>query len=155
MSNTTTRTAESRQSVTAEELLALAGIEVMGRHDLVAPDDMHLIVHTVMELLHDHGEDLDQHGEQLRRRYESFACELRDSGLLSDADDQRARAERQQRLGELAEKRGNVPGAIVFYELAVRSWPAIGCKHKLASLRGHAGTAKGHAGTAVGRRRGD
>lgn len=105
--------------------------------ELVPPDDLQLIVRTLMELLKAHREDLDSYGPGLRRRYEAFACALRNSGFrFHETKDRKHRAEDLRRLGELAEVHGNAAGAIAYYTLAIRSWPAVGCGRALARLRG-------------------
>lgn len=139
----------------AAELLALIGATPDDLEDdspQLEPDaELRLIVSALMEVLADRRELLDKFGGDLRRRYELFRCAVEESGFGIDTTaEQKARAEKQRRLGELAEKRGNVDAAIFFYELALRSWSAIGCRRRLEWLRRH-GVIDGTAGsTATG-----
>ena len=124
----------------ADDLARMAGIELQRQaQPPVRPDpELRVIVAALMELLDDRRELLDKFGGDLRNRYEFFRCALEESGFSIDTTTERkARAESQRHLGELAEKRGNVDAAIAFYELALRSWPEIGCRRRLAWLRRH------------------
>lgn len=106
------------------------------RLELAPPEDLQLIVSTLMELLKVHREELNSYGPTLRRRYEEFACALRNSGFhFHETKDRKARASDLRRLGELAERHGNAAGAIAFYTLAIRSWPGVGCVRALERLR--------------------
>lgn len=103
---------------------------------LVPPDDLRLIVTTLMELLKARRSELDAYGPGVRRRYEVFACALRTSGFaFNETKDRQQRARDLRRLGELAAHGGNVAGAIACYELALRSWPAAGCRRALERLK--------------------
>lgn len=105
------------------------------RLELAPPEDLQLIVATLMELLKSHREELNSYGPTLRRRYEEFACALRNSGFrFHETKDRKARASNLRRLGELAERHGNAAGAIAFYTLAIRSWPGVGCVRALERL---------------------
>lgn len=73
----------------------------------------------------------------LKRRYESFRCALELAGL---AQGHRARAQRasaHRRLGELAERRGDLMAALMHYELAVRSRKDVGCQRQLQQMRAY------------------
>jgi hypothetical protein len=107
------------------------------RPQLVPDADLRLVVATLMELLKDRRGLFDAHGRHLRLSYEAFACALRNSGFqVGEFQDRQARARTQRRLGELAEQRGDIAGAIAFYELALRSYADVGCRRLLERLRG-------------------
>ncbi len=126
-----------RRPMNAAELRRMAGLPpAQTSPQLVPPDDVRLILRALMELLQSRRQDLDNYRKGLRERYERFACTLRESGFdFTEVEDRQARADRQRRLGELAEASGNVDGAIAFYELALRSWSAIGCRRRLERLK--------------------
>lgn len=89
-----------------------------------------------MEILFAQRNKLNEYGVGLRDVYDDFRQALRYSGFqLTETRDRKARAQEQRRLGELADALGNVPGAIAFYELALTSWPQIGCRRRLDQLR--------------------
>jgi len=103
---------------------------------LVPDADLRLVVETLMELLKDRRALFDAHGRWVRRSYEAFACALRNSGFrIAEFQQRKARALAQRRLGELAEARGHVAGAIAFYALALRSGRDVGCRRALARLQ--------------------
>lgn len=130
-----------RRPTSAEDLLRKAGIEPTDVLPTTAsaPDaELRLVIAALMELLEERRERLDQFGGDLRRRYEVFRCALEESGFALDTTTERKnRAHAQRKLGELAERRGNVDAALFFYELALRSWPEIGCRRRLEWLRRH------------------
>jgi hypothetical protein len=89
-----------------------------------------------MEILFAQRNKLNEYGVGLRDVYDDFRQALRYSGFqLTETRDRKTRAQEQRRLGELADALGNVPGAIAFYELALTSWPQIGCRRRLDQLR--------------------
>ena len=89
-----------------------------------------------MEILFAQRDKLNEYGMGLRDVYDDFRQALRYSGFqLTETLDRKTRAQQQRRLGELADALGNVPGAIAFYELALTSWPQIGCRRRLDQLR--------------------
>lgn len=137
MTDRRTLKAVRRQPMDAHQLLEMAAVQHRPEPpQLVPPDDVRLILTTLMELLQEHRGELHKVGRGLKNQYEVFACALRDSGFRFDeTEDRQARAERQRRIGERAEARGNVDGAIVFYELALQSWSEIGCRRRVTALK--------------------
>jgi hypothetical protein len=100
------------------------------------PEDLRLVLATLMEILFAQRDKLNEYGMGLRDVYDDFRQALRYSGFhLTETLDRKTRAQEQRRLGELADALGNVPGAIAFYELALTSWPQIGCRRRLDQLR--------------------
>jgi hypothetical protein len=88
-----------------------------------------------MELLLDARDSLSSN-VWLREAYEEFALELSRSGFrINERATREQRAADQRRLGALAEARGDIAGAIVFYDLAMRSWPDLACAVRLDHLR--------------------
>src|SRR4051812_44958582 len=124
---------DARRPMTAAELRAMAGLPPAAARLAVVPDeDLRAVVTALMEILHDARDGLHQYGAGLRMAYERFAYELRRSGFRVDVVASRhARAAAQRRLGELAEARGNVALAMAFYDLALGSWPEVGCRRRL------------------------
>jgi hypothetical protein len=113
-----------------------AAVVTNGAPDARSPEDLRLVVATLMELLSSERDRLSQYGAGLRDSYDEFAGALRRSGFrVNERRDRKIRAQEQRRLGELADALGNVSGAIAFYELALGSWPEIGCRRRMEQLR--------------------
>jgi hypothetical protein len=113
----------------ADRLVEPAGAIVLG------PEDLQIVVKTLMELLLDARDSLSSN-VWLREAYEEFALELSRSGFrINERTTREQRAADQRRLGELAEARGDIAGAIVFYDLAMRSWPDLASAVRLDYLR--------------------
>lgn len=70
----------------------------------------------------------------LARRFDLFRADLFRAGFDVMMDRPQNRAKSFRWMGERAESRGDIDGAIVLYELAVRSWNAVGCKKRLGQL---------------------
>lgn len=129
--------------MTPEQLMVMAGLQAIEGEvvpQLAPPDDLRLIVASLLDLLAGVRQEFDRYDPSgaLRRRYESFACALRESGFqINETQERLDRARGQRRLGELAERSGHVDAAIVWYERALRSWSAIGCRRRLEYLKRH------------------
>jgi hypothetical protein len=113
-----------------------AAVSKTGPPGAAPPEDLRLLIAALMELLSAERDRLNRYGAGLRDSYDEFAEALRRSGFsLNETGDRKIRAQEQRRLGELADALGNAFGAIAFYELALRSWPEIGCRRRLEQLR--------------------
>lgn len=123
---------------TAADLRALVGAPPEQLLPQLEPeDDLRTIVISLMEALQVERTRFDAYDPtgRLRRSYERFACDLRESGFhFLEGDVRRDRALRERRLGELAERRGFPDAAILHYARAVAAWPPIGCRRRLALL---------------------
>jgi hypothetical protein len=103
------------------------------------PQDLRLTVESLMEALNDQRQVVDgvDPTGTLRRRYESFRTALERAGFAVTGFERADRGARQRRLGELAELRGDFPGALRHYEAALLADPNVGEQTRLAWLRAH------------------
>jgi hypothetical protein len=109
----------------------------VGSLKLEPDDDIKAIVATLMEALvavRDRFNLYDRSG-RLKDRYEAFRCQLEEAGFAVRFETRAARAAAHRRLGELAEARADLRGALMHYELAVRSRKDVGCRRRADWIR--------------------
>lgn len=99
---------------------------------LVVPPDLALACATLIELLADVRGAFDRYDPSgtLRQQFEVFRAALERAGLPVRFDRRRDRAMAHRRLGELAEQRGDLAGAWLHYDLAVKAWRDVGCRQR-------------------------
>jgi hypothetical protein len=126
-----------RPMFNADDILRRAGLPLSRKaYRQVPPQDLRILVAALVEILNDARADLHLYGGRLGEYYELFVCELYSSGFRFDAvAERKMRAQLQRRVGELAELRGDVEGAVAFFELAIASWQDVGCRRALDRLR--------------------
>lgn len=108
------------------------------RSKRLEPDaELKAIVTTLIEAFADVRDRLrffDRTGE-LKVKYEAFRCALEGAGFDVRHENRFARAVAHRRLGELAEDRGDLDGAFLHYQLAVRARRDVGCRRRMERIR--------------------